>query len=45
MKMEGTGWKGMERIPLAQDRVQCWALINTVLNLWVPYESENFLNR
>jgi hypothetical protein len=30
------GWKVMDWIYLAQDRDQWWALINTVMNLWVP---------
>jgi hypothetical protein len=29
--IEGTNW-----IQLAQDRVQCWASVNTVINLRVP---------
>jgi hypothetical protein len=27
---------GMHWIDLAQDRDQWWALVNTVMNLWVP---------
>jgi hypothetical protein len=30
------GWDGMDWIDLAQDRDQWWALVNTVMNLWVP---------
>jgi hypothetical protein len=30
-------------IRLAQDMDQWWALVNTVMNLWVPYNAENFL--
>jgi hypothetical protein len=30
------GWDGMDWIELAQDRDQCRALVNTVMNLWVP---------
>jgi hypothetical protein len=30
------GWDGVDWIDLAQDRVQWRALVNTVMNLWVP---------
>jgi hypothetical protein len=30
------GWDVMDWIDLAQDRGQRWALVNTVMNLWVP---------
>jgi hypothetical protein len=30
------GWYGMDWINLAQDRDQWRALVNTVMNLWVP---------
>jgi hypothetical protein len=29
--MDGTNW-----IQLVQNRVQWWAFVNTVMNLWVP---------
>jgi hypothetical protein len=31
-----TGWGGIDWIDLAQDRDQWRALVNTVMNLWVP---------
>jgi hypothetical protein len=31
-----TGWGGMNWIDLALDRDQWRALVNTVMNLWVP---------
>jgi hypothetical protein len=30
------GWGGLDKIDLAQDRDQWRALVNTVMNLWVP---------
>jgi hypothetical protein len=30
------GWNGMDWIDLAQDRDQWRALVNMVMNLWVP---------
>jgi len=29
-------WEDVDWIPLAQDRDQCWAVVNTVMNLLVP---------
>jgi hypothetical protein len=36
MDLRETGWDGMDWIDLAQDREQWRALVNTVMNLWVP---------
>jgi hypothetical protein len=33
MDLKETGWKGMDWILLAQDREQCQALVNSVMNL------------
>jgi hypothetical protein len=36
MDLREIGIDGMNWIRLAQDRVQCWALENTVMNFWIP---------
>jgi hypothetical protein len=36
MDLREIGWGGMNWIYLAHDRVQWRALVNTVMNLWVP---------
>jgi hypothetical protein len=36
MGLREIGWSGMDWIDLAQDRDQLRALMNTVINLWVP---------
>jgi hypothetical protein len=36
MDLREIGWVGMDWIDLAQDRYQCRALANTVMNLGVP---------
>jgi hypothetical protein len=33
---------GANCIQLSQDRVQWWAFVNTVMNLWVPQRKHNF---
>jgi hypothetical protein len=30
------GWEVVDWMHLAQDRDQCWAVMNTVMKLWVP---------
>jgi len=38
-------WKySVNRIRLAQDRGQCWAVTNTVMDLQVPYKAVNLVN-
>jgi hypothetical protein len=36
MDLREIGWEGVEWIHLAQDRDQWRAVLNTVMNLWVP---------
>jgi transposase len=36
MGLTEIGWSGMDWIDLTQDRGQWRALVNTVMNLWVP---------
>jgi hypothetical protein len=36
MDLREIGWNGMDWIKLAQDKDQWRALVNTVMNLWVP---------
>jgi hypothetical protein len=36
MVLKETGWDGMNSIDLAKNRDQWRALVNTVMNLWVP---------
>jgi hypothetical protein len=36
MTFREVGWRGMDWINLAQDRDRWRALVNTVMNLWVP---------
>jgi hypothetical protein len=36
MDFEEVGWGGMDWIDLAQDRDRWRALVNVVMNLWVP---------
>jgi hypothetical protein len=34
--LKETQWGCMDCVHLAQDRGQRWALVNTIMNLWVP---------
>jgi hypothetical protein len=35
MNVRETGWSAKDWIYLAQDRDQCWILVNIIMNLWV----------
>jgi len=39
----GIRWEGLDWMYLAQDMDQWQAILNTVMNLWVPYKVGNFL--
>jgi hypothetical protein len=38
------GWAGMDWIDLAKDKEHWRALVNTVMNLWVPLNAGTFLS-
>ena len=42
MGLQEVGCGGMDCIKMAQDRDRCLALINAVMNVWVPKNAENF---
>jgi hypothetical protein len=44
MDLRQIGWDGRNWIELAQDRDQWRVLVNTVMNLRVPYNAGNFLS-
>jgi hypothetical protein len=44
MYLRKIGWVGMDWIDLAQDRDQCRAVTNTLMNLRVPKNLEKFLS-
>jgi hypothetical protein len=41
--LRGVGWDGMDWIHLAEDRDQWRALVNTVMNIRVPWNIRKFL--
>jgi hypothetical protein len=43
MDLKGTGYEGVDWIHLDQEGVHWWAVVNTVMNLWVPWKAGNFL--
>jgi hypothetical protein len=44
MNLKEIGWGGIDWIDLAQDRDKWRALVNTVMNLRVPYNAGKFLS-
>jgi hypothetical protein len=36
MNLKEIGYEGVDWIQLTEDSVQSWALVNTIMNLWVP---------
>jgi hypothetical protein len=44
MYLKEKGWDDMDWIDLAQNRGQWRALVNTAMNLQVPYNAGNFLS-
>jgi hypothetical protein len=43
MGIREIGWKVVDRVHVAQGRDKWLALMNTVMNLRVPYDAGNFL--
>ena len=43
MDLQEVGCGGMDWIDLAQGRDRWWTLVNSVMNLGVPYNARNFL--
>jgi len=44
MDLQEVGCEGMDWIDLARDRDWWGALVNAVMNLWVPQNGGNFFN-
>jgi hypothetical protein len=44
MDLKEIGWGGMDWIDLTQDKSQWRALVNMVMNLWVPQNVGKFLS-
>jgi len=45
MNLREIGWKDVEWTHLAQDREQCRAVVNTIMNIRVPKKAGNFFAR
>jgi hypothetical protein len=43
MDLKERGWENVGWLLLVQGRAQLLTLVNTVMNLWVPKNLENFL--
>jgi hypothetical protein len=43
MDLQEMGWGGIDWIDVAQDSDRCRALVNAVINFWVPLNARNFL--
>jgi hypothetical protein len=43
MDLQEIGFGDVDWIHLVQDEEQWWAVVNTVLKLWVPQNAGNFL--
>jgi len=43
MDFREIGQEGVDWMHSAQERDQLWAVVNTVMNLWVSQRAENFL--
>jgi hypothetical protein len=41
--LQEVGWRNMDWFDLAQVWNRKWALVNKVMNLWVPENTGNFL--
>ena len=41
MDLTEVEWENMDSIDLAPDKDRWWALVNAVMNLWVPYTAGN----
>ena len=42
MDLQEVGWGGMNWIDMTQDSVRCRAIVNGVMNLWVPCNTDDF---
>jgi hypothetical protein len=43
MDVKEIGWEGMDGTYVAENGDKWWAILNLVMNLWVPLYVENFL--
>jgi hypothetical protein len=44
MDLKETGWESMDWINLAEDRDKWWAVVKSVMNLWILQNAAYFLN-